>query len=491
MKRTHRPLTVLALLLAMFMSAAEMTIVSTAMPTAVGELGGVHLYAWVFTAYMLVSTIVMPISGKLSDLYGRKPVMLAGTALFLLGSVACGLAPSMGSLIAARALQGLGAGAMQPMAMTIIGDIFDTHERAHMQGVFGAVWGFAGLTGPLLGGLIVKYLSWHWVFLINVPFALGSMVILAGSLHERVEARRHRLDLAGALTLSAAVLCVLFAARGGDARLVFLLPAAAGLGMLFLAAERRHPEPLLPLGLFSRRVMATASAAGALIGAGMFAMTSYVPLYVQGVLGGSPTQAGSVITPMAVGWPLASALAGRLLPRTGFRPLVRGGLLLTALAAVLVAILFRPGMSLNTGRLLTALFGAGLGFANTALLIAVQSSVEWRQRGVATASTIFFRTIGGTLSVGILGGVLAAALLAQGPAGTAAVQELLSHGRSGLSAADLGGISAVLQQGLGRVFWAVAAVASCSFAVSLLFPEPDVRPAAAPMPAQAAPVEAI
>ncbi|HEX9204399.1 MAG TPA: MFS transporter, partial [Candidatus Deferrimicrobiaceae bacterium] len=213
MRETNRPLTVLALLLGLFLAAMEMTVVSTAMPTAVGDLGGIHLYAWVFAAYMLASTVTLPIHGKLADLYGRKPVMIAGIALFLCGSFLCGHANGMDTLILFRALQGLGAGAIQPVAMTIVGDLFDVHRRARIQGVLGAVWGLAGLIGPVLGGAIVHWLSWRWVFYVNIPLGLGCAAVLAVAYHEKVERRAHRLDLAGAVLLSITVVLALLSTR--------------------------------------------------------------------------------------------------------------------------------------------------------------------------------------------------------------------------------------------------------------------------------------
>src|SRR5690349_17207279 len=397
--KTNRPLTVASLILSLSMRAMEMTVASTAMPAVVRDLGGIHYYSWVFTAYLLTSTVTVPMYGKLADLYGRKPVLLLGIAIFLVGSMASGLSKSIGALIAFRALQGLGAGAMQPTTLTIVGDIYSLEERARMQGLFGAVWGVAGLVGPLLGGVIVKYLSWRWVFFINVPAGIASAALLAVALHEEVEHRRHSLDLLGAGLLTLGLTALLFGAHGKRSSAIGL-PVAAACLLIFFVVERRAKEPVLPLDLFRQRVMAVATAAGALVGAGMISMVTYVPLYVQGVLGGSPTQAGASITPMVIGWPIASAISGRVLPRVGFRPLVRTGLLVSALAAVAMAMFLRPGASLRVPQAASALFGVGLGLANTALLIAVQTSVEWRQRGVATASTMFARTIGGTLAVG-------------------------------------------------------------------------------------------
>jgi MFS family permease len=407
--------------------------------------------------------------------------MLVGIALFLAGSFACGHAQSMAALIAFRAIQGLGAGAVQPIGLTIVGDLFDVRERARMQGVFGAVWGLAGLVGPLLGGAIVHGLGWRWVFYVNLPFGIGAAAVLAWAYHERPEHHDHKLDLGGAALLTATVVAALLAARSGRAAL-FAVPAAALAFAAFVAVERRVKEPLLPLDLFAQRVIAVASASGALVGAAMISMVTFVPLWVQSVLGATPTQAGASIALMAVGWPLASALSGRLLPRVGYRRLVRGGLGLVALAAVGLAVLLRPGVRLLVPQLLTLVYGLGLGLANTPLVIAVQTSVPWNRRGVATSSTMFFRTIGGTLAVGLLGGVLTNALASSG-ASRAVAEQLLGPERALLPPGLLAGLSSALQGAMGIVFWAVAAIAVAAFGVSLLFPRlalPAVGAAAAP-----------
>src|SRR5690349_16049990 len=265
--KTNRPLTVASLILSLSMAAMEMTVVSTAMPTVVGDLGGIHYYSWVFTAYLLTSTVTVPMYGKLADLYGRKPVLLLGIAIFLVGSMASGLSTSVGALIAFRALQGLGAGAMQPTALTIVGDIYSLEERARMQGLFGAVWGVAGLVGPLLGGIIVKYLSWRWVFFINVPAGIAAAALLVVALHENVEHRRHSLDWAGSALLTFGLTALLIGVQGGRASAAGLPLAAVSLGIFFFV-ERRAPEPVLPLDLFRQRVMAVATTSGALVGAG-------------------------------------------------------------------------------------------------------------------------------------------------------------------------------------------------------------------------------
>lgn len=470
-KKTHRPLTLVALILSIFMAAMEMTVISTAMPTVVGDLGGIHLYAWVFTAYLLASTVMVPLFGKMSDLYGRKPILLAGISIFLVGSLGSGLASSMLQLVIFRAIQGIGAGAMQPVVLTVIGDIYTLEERAKVQGFVGAIWGFSGLVGPLLGGYIVKWLSWHWVFFINLPVGLLSMGMLFLFLHENVERHEQPLDVAGATLLSAGILCLL-AGAGGIGLGPWPLLAAAAFLVAFVFVERRAVDPILPIDLFQDRVIALSSAAGALIGAAMMATVTYVPLFVQGILDGSPTDAGRAITPMVVGWPIASTVSGRLIPKTGFRPMIRVGLALAAFSGVAVAWLIEPGVSMLAIQVVMFTFGAGLGFANTALLLAVQTRVDWRRRGVATASTMFFRTIGGTLAVGALGGLLAATLSSEPGVPADAADALLGpeHGAS-LEPALLKLLSASLARGLHLNFQVVAVLACLSFAVALAFPK--------------------
>jgi EmrB/QacA subfamily drug resistance transporter len=473
-RTTSRRLTVVALLLGLFLAAMEMTVVSTAMPTAVGDLGGIHLYAWVFAAYMLTTTVTLPIHGKLADLYGRKPVMIGGIAVFLAGSFLCGHADGMNELILFRAVQGVGAGAIQPVALTIVGDLFDVHQRARVQGVLAAMWGFAGLIGPVLGGAIVQWLSWRWIFYINIPPGLAAAAVLLFAYHEKVERQDHRLDFAGAILLSLTVVLALMAARSREESVAFV-PAAAVCLALFLWTERSAPEPLLPLDIFTQPVIAVATASGVLVGAAMLSVVTYVPLYVQSVLAGSPIDAGGAIAPLSIGWPIASTLSGRLLPRIGYRAPICGGLGVASGAAFLLAFLLRPGVHLWVLQALTFLYGLGLGFANTPLIIAVQSSVPWERRGVATASTMFSRTIGGTLSVGILGGILAAALAGSG-APSSAIDRLLGPGRDLLAPAVVRSISGVLQAGMERILWAVAAIAFAGFAASLFFPALRVPP---------------
>lgn len=467
---TNRPWTVVALLLAMFMAALEATVVSTAMPTIVGELGGIESYAGVFTAYLLASTVPVPVFGKLADMYGRKPLLLGGIGLFLVGSVLCGTATSMNALIAFRALQGIGAGALLPIVITVVGDLFTFEERARIQGVFGSVWGVAGMVGPVAGGVIVKYLSWPWVFLVNVPFGLLSAFLLVRFLHEKVERKRHVLDFGGAIAVSGAVVSLLVAARGG-----WISPVAAVLAVVLIGLlvwiEQRAAEPILPIPLFRRRVMAVSSAAGALIGSAMYGAITFVPLFVQAVRGGSPTRAGATITPMIVAWPIASAISGRLLPRFGFQVIVRLGLFLSAAGAAGVAVFLHAEGSLLPTWICMGLFGVGLGFANTALIIAIQTSVAWQERGVATASSIFFRSVGGAIGLGVAGGILVASITGIPGVPRDAARALLGpdHGAS-LDPALLAKLSGALEGGLTAVFWFVFGLAACAFLLSAFFP---------------------
>jgi EmrB/QacA subfamily drug resistance transporter len=484
MRKTHRPLTTAALALSLFMAALEMTVVTTAMPTVVSDLGGIQHYAWVFTAFMLASTITVPIFGKLADLYGRKPILLFGIALFLVGSVASGLSPSMEWLIVFRILQGLGAGSIQPITLTVVGDLYSLEERGRVQGIFSAVWGVSGLVGPLAGGLIVHWLSWHWVFYINVPVGLGAAGLILTCFHENIEKQRRSLDIAGALLLALGVVALLLGAQGQGNRWVPLTLAAVLL-TAFVFVERTVKDPVIPPAIFTRPEIVIASISSALFSAAMFGATTYVPLFVQGVLGGTPTQAGGMISPMLVAWPLSSIIAGRLLVKVGFRPLIVGGLGVASLSTVAMALVLKPGAPLLLPELAMGLFGSGLGFASTALIIAVQTSVGWEMRGVATASSMFFRTIGGALGVGVMGGVLVARLTADPSIPVSAANELLGpeHGRR-LGEAVLRQLSGSLAEGLSANFWMIAAAAVLAFAVSLLFPR--VKPAARPGTSEAA-----
>jgi EmrB/QacA subfamily drug resistance transporter len=468
----NRPLTVAAILLTMFLSAMEATVVSTAMPTVIAELHGIELYGWVGAVYMLATTVTIPIFGKLADVMGRKPILLLGLAIFLAGSMGSGLARSMEMLVAMRVVQGVGAGALQPVSLTIIGDLFTVQERARIQGVFGAVWGLAGMVGPLVGGLIVGVASWRWVFFLNLPFGLVAAALLVAFYREkgREETSRPRIDVLGALLLSSAVLSLLLGAGGRTP--AFTLPLAVVSALLFVWVERRATDPLLPMTLLATPVIRISSILGFLMGAVMMGALMYTPLYVQSVLHGSPTEAGTSVAPMLVGWPLASAFSGRLLPKLGYRALVRGGFLVIAISGVALS------LSLGAGtwalRAATFSLGVGMGLANTALLIGVQESVTQRERGVATASTMFFRTIGGAIVVGGLGALVAALLSDKLPPHV--LDELLGPERGkGLLPALLEQYEGALAKAMKPAFGVVAALGVAALGVSMGFPKEVVR----------------
>lgn len=412
MTRQAKTIVIIALMLGMALAALDTTIVGTAMPSIVGKLGGFSLYSWVFSIYLLTSTTTVPIYGKLADLYGRKPVFLCGSMLFLLGSVASGMAQSMEQLILFRALQGLGAGAVLPLVLTIIGDVFELKERARVQGFFSGVWGVSSVVGPALGGLIVDHFSWRWVFYINVPFGLVSALLLMLSFKENVERRKPRLDYLGTVALTGAIVALLFALlQGGSSWDWISLPGlalfaiVAILLVLFLWQERRTPEPILPLTLFQNRIIAVTSIGGLILGVTMFGITTYVPLFVQGVKGGTATSAGIILIPLLLSWPIASVMSGRLVLRFGYRTIAVGGAILTTIGAALLLLLNRES-GLPLLLVAMALIGVGLGFDSTAFILSVQNAVPWNLRGVATASTQFVRTIGGTIGVALMGTIL-------------------------------------------------------------------------------------
>ncbi len=418
MTRNAKIIVTIGLMLGMSLAALDTTIVGTALPSIVGKLGGITLYSWVFSAYLLTSTTTVPIYGKLADLYGRKPLFLFGTAVFLIGSAASGAAQSMEQLIIFRAIQGLGAGAVLPIVLTIIGDIFELKERAKVQGLFSGVWGLSSIVGPALGGLIVDHFSWRWVFYINIPFGLLSAFLLIIALKEDVERKKRSLDYVGTLSLTGGIVALLFAVlQGGTSWAWNSLPSiglfavAAILLVLFLLQERRAAEPILPLTLFSNRIIAIASIGGVILGVVMFGITSYVPLFVQGVRGGTATSAGITLGPLLLAWPIAATLSSRIVIRFGYRFTAVIGAIFEAVGVGIVA-LFNVSTGLPLIIVAMILTGTGLGLLSTAFILSVQNAVPWNLRGVATASTQFFRTIGGTIGVAIMGTILNAQMAA-------------------------------------------------------------------------------
>jgi EmrB/QacA subfamily drug resistance transporter len=470
----NRSLILIALLLGTFLTAMEATVVSTAMPTIIGDLHGLNLYAWVFSIYLLTSTATVPLYGRLADMVGRKPVFMGGIAIFLLGSALSGLSQSMPQLIFFRALQGLGAGAVQPTVFTILGDLYSLTERARIQGLFSAIWGTSSVAGPALGAFITVTIGWRWVFYINVPFGAIAVVLLWRTLHESRQTRRHTLDYAGAATLTSGIAVLLFGLLGGSHGNV--LPPAIILAFLLLAAfvffELRAKEPVLPLGMFREPFIAVPCLAGLLIGAVQFGVSAYVPLFVQGVQLGTAGDAGKALVPVSVAWSLAGFVSPRLLIRFGFRPVAILG---TALIGIGTAVLLAYGLHTSLLLIVPNLFvlGMGLGFSSNAFLLGAQNSVGWERRGVVTASIQFTRTMGGTVGIALLGAVLNARLATTlRAAGTADVNAVLNPSvRNALPPNVLHIVQNGLAAGLHQVYLLLAISALGGFAVACFYPK--------------------
>jgi EmrB/QacA subfamily drug resistance transporter len=448
------------------------------MPTIVSQLGGLDSYSWVFSVYMLASTTTVPVYGKLSDVYGRRPVYAAAMALFLVGSVLCGLAQSMGQLIAARAVQGLGAGGLLPLAFIIIGDLFTFEQRARMQGVFSGVWGVSSVVGPLLGGFLVDQVSWHWVFFINiVPGLLAAALVWRAWVDRpRTKGLAPAVDYAGSALLTISVVVLLlglfeFGTPAGWA----LLAAALALFVLLAWVERRAADPVLPLALFRDRLFAIACAHGVLAGWAMFGSAAYVPLFVQAVLGTSATAAGATLTPLLIGWVISSIIGSRLLLSMGYRTLALAGMALLTIGSFLMT-----QVDVGTPRLLMlgslALMGIGMGLSIPAFLIAVQSVVRREALGSATSTVQFSRSIGGTLGVSVMGAVLSArlasGLLAAGldPAAVSLNKLLDPLAEAAASATLDTTLRSVLAGAIQGVFWLAFGAALLGLAATALAP---------------------
>ncbi len=413
MAKNTKLLVIISLTLGMTLATLDTTIIATAMPKIVGQLGGIALYSWVFSIYLLTSTTTVPLYGKLADLYGRKPIFLIGMSIFLVGSMACALSQNMEQLILFRALQGLGAGAIAPLVLTMMSDISTSREeRNRLQGLIGAIWGVSSVVGPALGGLIVDHFSWSWVFYINLPFGLLSIVFFALFFKETVTRRKHQLDYAGTLLLTGAIIALLLALlQGGTAWAWNSLPsiglflAAIVLSAGFLWAEQHAVEPIIPLSLFRNRTIAVSSIGGFILGCLLFGISTYIPLFVQGVKGNSATEAGFVLIPESLSWSLISVMIAIILRHAGYRTIVRLGTYI-AVPGIALLLFFSPRTSLPFMLLTMFLIGCGLGLSANVYTLSVQNAAPRNLLGVASASTQFVRTIGGTVGVAVMGAIL-------------------------------------------------------------------------------------
>ncbi|QFT88683.1 Multidrug resistance protein 3 [Bacillus sp. THAF10] len=483
--KTKKPFVLAAIMLAMFMAAIEATIVSTAMPAIAADLGGFSLYSWVFSSYLLMNAVTVLIYGKLSDLYGRKPILTFGIIVFLIGSLLCGFAQSIEMLILFRFIQGFGAGAVMPIASTIVGDMYTKEERAKIQGYLSSVWGISAVMGPAIGGLLVQYVSWRYVFWVNIPLGILAIVGLYLFLHEGIEKKKHSIDYKGAGLLFVAVSCFMLVMVEGGVRWtwlsspVFVLSSISAIAfLLFILQEKKAKEPMMPFDIWRERSILIANTTSLTTGVMLIGISSFLPAFVQGVMERSPIVAGFTLTTMSIGWPIAAMIAGRLLLKIGFRTTsIIGGV-----ALILGSIIF-ISLSPDDGPVWAAfgsfMIGVGMGFSTTSFIVSIQSTVPWQKRGVATASNMFMRTLGSTIGAALLGGILNARI--QKHLQTNGVEQefsldsttLLLNAEQREQLSDT--MRVLLQDGLSlalhQVYLVVAAFALISFVLILLLPK--------------------
>jgi multidrug resistance protein len=426
-------------MLAMALIAMDTTIVATAVPQVVGDLGGFSLVGWVFSVYLLAQTVTIPVYGKLADQYGRKPVLVIGIAVFLLGSALSAASWSMMSLIGFRAVQGIGAGSIGATVNTIAGDLYDIRERGRVQGWLSSVWGVSAVVAPALGGVFAEYATWRWIFLVNLPLGAVALIVILRDLHEQVERRRHRIDYAGSLLLlGAAGLLILGLLQGGVAWRWWSAPSvivfAGGLACAVGATlvERRAAEPVLPPWLWRNRVTAGSYLATAVGGLLVIGLSTFLPTWGQAVLGLSAVAAGFVLAIMSITWPLASGLSSHLYLRIGFRDTAAAGAVL-AIAAGVVFVLIPADAHVWQPVLGSALMGAGLGLIMSPLIVGLQSTVDWGQRGVITGGVMFSRFLGQSVGAAVFGAVTNAVLSHRRSSAPPGLEELVPGDVDGIS----------------------------------------------------------
>lgn len=461
-------------MMGLFMAAVESTIVATAMPTIVADLGGFRLFSWVFAIYLLAQAISAPIYGRLADIHGRKRVFCAGATLFLVGSTLCGFSPGMIALIGFRCLQGLGAGAILPISTTIIADIYNPTERARMQGYLGSVWGVSAIVGPVLGAFIVQHLSWSVIFWVNLPIGVIAIAMIAIFLREDLKPRIHSIDYLGSALLvvgSGALMLALIQANELSRTVLWTLLAVAAAGVAALIRhERVAPEPMLRLDLWKNRVIAIGNLGSTSMGAVLMGITAFLPAYVQGAMGRSPVVAGFALTAMSIGWSSTSGVAGRMMLRHSYRTaaMVGGSLLI---AGDVLLVLLQPSYGPVWAGAGALLIGAGMGFLNTTFLVSVQSSVGWHERGTATSSLLFMRMLGQSIGVAIFGGVFNYVLFAGKSESSDVVDRLMEPSlRQGLPEDEIARLTLEVAQAVHEVYLIALAVAVLTFILVALLP---------------------
>ena len=407
-----RPLILISVMLGMFLSAIEATIVATAMPSIVADLREFSLYSWVFSSYLLTSSATVLLFGKLADIYGRRPIYVIGICVFLTGSTLAGFSTSMPMLIFCRFIQGVGAGALMPIATTIVGDIYSKKERAKIQGYLSAVWGVSAILGPLIGAFFVDFLNWRYVFWMNIPLGLLSMIGIILFLKENMSKKKHSIDYIGAVLMIIGISTLMYIlVEGGisigwmSIQMFVLLVVTAFSLILFIIYEKRISDPIMPSTIWSYRIIKLANIASLLTGMIMISVSSYLPTFIQGVMGKSAIIAGFALTVMSIGWPIASTVAGRLLLVIGYRNTsLLGGVSL--IVGTIFFILLPTVQHYIWAGIGSFFVGVGMGMTSTAFIVTIQSTVNWEVRGIATAMNMFMRSIGSALGVALLGGIL-------------------------------------------------------------------------------------
>jgi EmrB/QacA subfamily drug resistance transporter len=471
----RRGMVLAAVLMATFMTAIESSIVATAMPTIVADLGGFRLFSWVFAAYLLTMAVTIPVYGRLADIYGRKLVFFAGTGIFLLGTTLCGLASSMGALILFRAVQGLGAGAVQPVAVTVLGDIYTPAERARVQGYTSSVFGVSAIVGPALGAFIVEHLHWSLVFWVNLPIGAASILMFGLFLRERGVAHRgRRIDYLGGALLTIGIGAVMLALVQGTALGaggVAAVLAIAGAALTLLAVqEGRTPEPIVPFRLWRNRVIALANLGGFGTGSAMMGVGAFLPAYVQGVMGLGPSVAGFALGCMSVSWMFATIIAGRLMIRTSYRLSAAVGAVALMGGGALLALMTRDS-GVGFAAAGSLVMGIGMGFCNPAFLVSIQTSVEWGERGVATGANMFMRILGQSMGAALFGAIVNFGVNRRVPHAGDAVNRLLQPAlRQSLGSGEIVRLTDAFAASVHEVYLIVIAIGAATLAVALLFP---------------------
>ena len=470
---TRRLWILIASVVLIFMTGMEGTVIATAMPTIISQLGGFELFSWVFSGYYLAQGVTIPIYGRLADLYGRKRILFFGLIVFVLGTTACGFAPNMFWLVVFRVVQGIGAGAVQPINQTLIGDLYPPAQRAKMAGFFSGIWGIAAIVGPVLGAFVIAETAWNWVFWITVPIAFIGFALLAAALHERIEHRRHRIDYLGAFLMALGIGLILYtliqAHHLSLSTFLLLLIVAAAIMTVLVLHERLAAEPILPLSLWRNRVILSGVVACFGVGCVVMASTTFLPAYIQGVMGRSPIVAGYALAISSVTWIAGSWAGGQIMLRASYRAATNvGGFFLVIGVAMLIALDPNRGpIWAATG---TGLIGIGMGLNQNTYMVAAQSVVDWSQRGTATAIITLMRMLGQTVGTAIYGAVVNLTLAEM--LGDNAVDRILDPKlRDKLAASEVAPVMAGIGDAVQNVYWTAGALVLMVIIAGALLPK--------------------